>query len=202
MNLRREFTDLWHHAMPAAGSGGIAYSRLIMLAALGLVLVAAGNFLAHPSRSGSAPQAVPAPAAVPPNPTGGYEEQLEAKLTAILAQVKGAGAVAVNVTLESGPNKEYAKNVVKESKTIQEKDSTGGTRTTTEARETEQLTLSKESGADRPVLVREARPVVKGVLVVAAGAADSRVKAELTRAVETVLGIPAYRITVLPQKGR
>lgn len=202
MNLRQELTALLQRTLPPAGSGGIVYSRLIIMAVLGLALVAAGNFLAHPSWSGPAQQAVPPPATVPHSQTDGYEEQLEAKLTAILSQVKGAGTVAVNVTLESGSNKEYAKNMVKESKVIQEKDTAGGTRTTTETRETEQLTMSKENGADRPVMVREARPAVKGVLVVAAGAADSRIKAELTRAVETALGIPQYRITVLPQKGR
>ena len=58
--------------------------------------------------------------------------------------------------------------------------------------------LRQCNGADRPVMVREAKPTIKGVLVIAAGAADSAVKANLTRAVEAGLGIPTYKITVLP----
>jgi stage III sporulation protein AG len=37
-------------------------------------------------------------------------------------------------------------------------------------------------------------------LVIAEGAADSAVKASLTKAVEAGLGLPAYKITVLPQR--
>jgi stage III sporulation protein AG len=114
--------------------------------------------------------------------------------------VKGAGAVAVSVTLENGSAQEYAKNSVKESRTVQERDTAGGVRTTTETKESEQVLLSKENGVDRPVMVREVKPVIKGVLVIAEGAQDSVVKANLTRAVEAGLGVPAYKIQVLPQR--
>ena len=60
--------------------------------------------------------------------------------------------------------------------------------------------MSKESGTDRPVMVRESKPVIKGVLVIADGAHDSLVKANLSKAVETGLGVPPYKITVLPQR--
>lgn len=130
----------------------------------------------------------------------GYEEALEAKLANLLSQVKGAGAVAVSVTLESGTAQEYAKNTVRESRTTQERDTAGGVRTTIETKESEQVLLSRENGTDRPVMVKETKPAVKGVLVIAEGAGDSAVKASLTRAVEAGLGIPPYKITVLPQR--
>jgi stage III sporulation protein AG len=125
---------------------------------------------------------------------------MEAKLANLLSQVKGAGAVAVSITFEGGSTQEYARNTVRESRTIQERDTAGGTRTTTENKENDQVLLSRENGSDRPVMVREIRPAVKGVLVIAEGAADSTVKASLTRAVEAGLGIPPYKITVLPQR--
>ena len=49
-------------------------------------------------------------------------------------------------------------------------------------------------------MVREYKPEIKGVLIVAEGANDSTVKASLTRAVELGLGIAPYKITVLPQR--
>ncbi len=177
---------------------GVINARLIWLGLLGIVLLLIGGvyepLTAKPQPSLAAENTRITPA------VRSYEEMLEGKLSNLLAQIKGAGAVSVNVTLETGGLQEPAKNITKETKTVQEKDNTGGIRTTTETKESEQVLLSKESGADRPVMVREYKPVIKGVLVVAEGAFDSTVKANLTKAVESGLGIPSYKITVLPQR--
>jgi stage III sporulation protein AG len=178
---------------------GVLSPRLVLLGLIGVVLLAAGSLYdaspAQPARP-SVP-AEPARSAAAPR---SYEEALEAKLANLLSQVKGAGAVAVSITFEGGGTQEYARNTVRESRTIQERDTAGGTRTTTENKESDQVLLSRDNGSDRPVMVRETRPAVKGVLVIAEGAADSTVKASLTRAVEAGLGIPPYKITVLPQR--
>lgn len=129
-----------------------------------------------------------------------YEDMLEAKLSNVLSQLKGAGSVVVSITTENGSVQEYAKNVTVDSKTIQEKDTSGGTRTTTENKQTEQILVSRENGIEHPVAVQEIKPLIKGVLVIAEGAYDSTVKANLTKAVETCLGVPAYRVTVLPER--
>lgn len=178
---------------------GVISKRLLALGALGLTLLLAGGLLdtapVKPRLDTPTENNRNAPMQV-----RSYEEALEAKLANLLSQVKGAGAVAVNITLENGLVQEFAKNVVKESRTIQEKDNGGGVRTTQEIKESEQVLLSRENGVDRPVMVREMKPVIKGVLVIAEGAADSAVKANLTRAVEAGLGVPPYKITVLPQR--
>jgi stage III sporulation protein AG len=129
-----------------------------------------------------------------------YEDMLEAKLSNVLSQLRGAGSVVVSITLENGNMQEYAKNVTHDSKVVQEKDTSGGTRTTTETKENQQILVSRENGAEHPVTVQETKPAIKGVLVIAEGAYDSTVKANLTKAVETCLGIPSYRVTVLPER--
>lgn len=173
--------------------------RLVLLGVAGIVLLLAGSlFDAAPKQA-----APPAPAETgrsAPAVSRSYEEALEAKLANALSQVRGAGAVVVNITLENGSVQEFAKNVVKENRTVQEKDTAGGVRTTTETKESEQVLVGKENGVDRPVMVREFKPVVRGVLVIAEGAHDSAVKASLTRAVEAGLGIAPYKISVLPQR--
>ena len=176
---------------------GILSPRLIILGLAGVILLAFGSLYDPAPAKQQAPAAETARSATVAR---SYEEALEAKLANLLSQVKGAGAVAVSITLENGATQEYAKNIVRESRIIQERDTGGGTRTTTENKESEQVLLSRDNGADRPVMVRETKPAVKGVLVIAEGAADSAVKANLTRAVEAGLGLPAYRITVLPQR--
>jgi len=177
---------------------GVINTKLIWLGIIGVILLLAGGVLDNLStkpRAEVAPEVIKS--VLPVNSS--YEEVLEAKLTNILAKVKGAGAVTVNITLENSITQEHAKNIVKESKIIQEKDTSGGIRTTTETKESEQILMGKENGADRPVIAREIKPSIKGVLVTAEGAYDSTVKANLTKAIEAGLGIPPYKITVLAQ---
>jgi len=176
-------------------------AKLVAIGIIGILLVIAGGFF-----DGKTKETLPATplsdtVKVPGNtPQRSVEEALEAKLANLLAQVKGAGSVAVNVTLENSAAADFAKNVTKENKTIQENDNAGGIRTTTESKESEQILMGKENGVDKPVIVRETKPVIKGVLVIAEGATDSTVKSNLTKAVETGLGVAAYKVTVLPQR--
>ena len=180
---------------------GVINMKLIMIALLGVALLVAGGLLnQEPVRNLShsandSLRSAPAPLA-----NRSYEEGLEAKLANLLSQVKGAGSVAVSITLDYSATQEHAKNLVRESKITQEKYNGGGTRTTTETKESDHILMSKESGADKPVMVRETKPVIKGVLVVADGAYDSSVKANLSKAVEVGLGVPPHKITVLPQR--
>lgn len=178
---------------------GTVNLRLITIGVLGVLLIVAGSIIEQPQVQ-SKTDVVPETKSQQPVIVRSYEEALESKLANLLSQVKGAGAVAVSITLESGSTQEHAKNVTRETKVIQEKDTAGGSRTTTETRENEQILVSKENGADRPVMVKETKPLIKGVLVIAEGAYDSTVKANLTRAVEVGIGVPSYKITVLPQR--
>ncbi|WP_425061161.1 hypothetical protein SCACP_19400 [Sporomusa carbonis] len=178
---------------------GVINARLIWLGLTGILLLVIGGVY-EPFSAQPKPNVTVEPAKSAPAVSRSYEEALESKLANLLAQIRGAGAVSVSITLENGGMQEHAKNITKETKTVQEKDNAGGIRTTTETKESEQVLLTKENGADHPVMVRETKPVVKGVLVVAEGASDSTVKANLTKAVELGLGIPSYKITVLPQR--
>lgn len=178
---------------------GVINTKLIWLGTLGVILLLTGGMLDNlVTKPRSEVPAEVSRSILPSN--NSYEETLEAKLANILTKVKGAGAVAVNITLENSSTQEHAKNVVKESKIIQEKDTSGGIRTTTETKNSEQILIGKENGTDRPVIAREIKPIIKGVLVTAEGASDSKVKANLTKAIEAGLGIPSYKITVLTQR--
>lgn len=179
---------------------GALNPRIIWMGVLGVCLLLLGGFW-DTQASKIVPNKTPVPASSDQNAANHtYEEILETKMATVLSKIRGAGMVSVNITLENGNVQEPAKNLVKETKTVQEKDTAGGIRTTTEVKESSQILLSKENGADRPVMVKEVKPTIKGVLIVAEGAYDSDVKANLTKAVEAGLGIPSYKITVLPQR--
>lgn len=177
---------------------GVINTHLIWIGILGVSLLLMGGVFDRQLTNSNSQ--VPAEVVKAPASDHNYEEVVEGKLAHTLSQVKGAGTVVVNITWENSSTQEHAKNVIKESNTIQEKDTAGGVRTTTATKENEQILLGKDNGVDRPVLVREIKPIVKGVLVIAEGAYDSNTKANLTKAVEAGLGIPSYKITVLAQK--
>jgi len=193
-SMAENFKNMW-----VSGSIGKYISfRSLLLGGLGIGLLLIGTMM-KPSVNEQS-QAQPQKTVGVETTTRSYEEIIEGKLANKLSQIQGVGTVMVTITLETGPQQEYVKNIVRESRVIQEKDNAGGTRQTTEKKDNEQVLVSREAGADRPVVARELKPQIKGVLIVAEGAHDSHVKAQLTRAVEAGLGVPSYRITVLPQK--
>lgn len=131
------------------------------------------------------------------------EDQLGKKLCEMLKQVEGAGRVEVSVRLSGSTRSEYAVNATTGKKTTQEKDQSGGTRTTTEDSGSQQLVMNRSgSGGEQPVTEREVAPQIAGVLVVAEGAGDARVKAKIFAAAQVALGVEPQRILVLPMERR
>lgn len=130
----------------------------------------------------------------------GIESSLAAELGGILGQVAGAGQVSVSVSLEAGPEQNYAQNTTIDKSTVEERDTGGGTRVTTDLNNKAEVVFANSGGA--PLVVKETGPVIKGVLVVAEGAKDAEIKAKLSRAVQTVLNLPAHRVVVLPKESR
>ncbi|ABO49597.1 conserved hypothetical protein [Desulforamulus reducens MI-1] len=128
------------------------------------------------------------------------EEYLSGKLCQMLEQIDGAGKVKVTIRLENSTRTEYAINTSTGKKTTQEKDQTGGTRTLTEDTDTGQLVLVTRNGEETPVMSREIAPTVAGVLVVADGANDPRVKAQLFRAAQVSLGVEPQKVIVMAKK--
>jgi len=130
---------------------------------------------------------------------GALEKELENKLQANILQMEGAGKVQVSVSFSTGLKSEYARNQNVTKRTSKETDKTGGTRETTEVTENNQVVMP--SGVSQPVMVMEDRPEVAGVLVIAEGARDPKVREGIHSAVQTLLNIPSARITVVPMGG-
>lgn len=198
------WTERWKKCGAVLRETRLAQPRAVWLGAIGVLLLVCGglfdgSWTAPATRQEQAPQAALPQVAAPAGEAAAEERALEEKLAALLSKVRGAGHVSVSVTLADDGAQRHAANTMKETKTVEEKDTSGGVRTTSESKESVQVLLRKDSGADRPVSVLKTRPRVQGVLVVAEGASDSAVKARLTEAVRTGLGVASHKIEVLPQ---
>lgn len=130
------------------------------------------------------------------------EELLSKKLCNMLRKVEGAGEVEVSVRLSDTTQSEYAVNTTTGKKTTQERDQSGGTRLTTEDNNSNQLVMNRSGQGEQPVVEREVAPHVAGVLVVAEGAGNAKVKAMLFQATEVAMGIEPQKILILPRERR
>ncbi|ASJ53291.1 stage III sporulation protein AG [Brevibacillus formosus] len=130
-----------------------------------------------------------------------YENIYETQLRDILASVVGVGEVEVMVNLESTPELVVEKNRNIRSSTNQEMDKEKATRNQNDQSRDEQVVIVQGGKQDAPVIVKTLKPKIRGVLVVAKGADNIQVKAWITEAVQKVLDVPAYKISILPKKG-
>jgi len=128
-----------------------------------------------------------------------YSGYLEKKLTDILGKLKGVGKVNVMVTLENTQEKITATNTTKVTENTLENDSEGGTR---EVHREDLTVQAVTKGNDGSLLVvKEIKPTVQGVIVVAEGAEDPVIKEILYEAVKTVLGVKGNKVQVYSSKG-
>lgn len=125
-----------------------------------------------------------------------YSIFLENKLVKILSQLNGVGDVHVMITLEDSLEKVPAMNQTKTIETTNEIDSEGGKREIIREDETTQIVnLSNDV-----VILKEVKPNIKGVIVIAEGAEKPVILENIYEAVKTVLGISANKVQVFSSK--
>lgn len=171
---------------------------LVTLIAIGLAFIYLGKGSENPVQSMQVKSAATTESS-PSTKIGALEKELENKLQSNILQMEGVGKVQVSVTFATGLKSEFARNQNVTRRTSKETDKTGGTRETTEVTEDNQVVMP--NGSAQPVMVMEDRPEVAGVLIIAEGAQDPKVREGIHTAVRTLLDIPSARITVVPMEG-
>ena len=101
-----------------------------------------------------------------------YAKNMETRLSEVLSKIDGAGKVSVMINFESGV----------EIVPAMETDSNDNTK----------IVLV----GGKPIIITEIQPKVSGVIIVAEGASNIKVKLELYKAVQTLLGIEQNTIEI------
>jgi stage III sporulation protein AG len=123
------------------------------------------------------------------------ETTLESRLEDILSTVLGAGRVRVLITYSTAGER-VAATVSTMDESVSET-SGGATATRSEqSREMKQPATISVDGGQSPIILVEKEPEIRGVLVVAEGAADPTVRLSLQRAVQAVTGVSLSCIEV------
>jgi stage III sporulation protein AG len=126
------------------------------------------------------------------------KDTVERRVEDILSKVSGAGKVDVMVTYVSGNEQVPAYDTKNTQNNTQEKDSSGGVRQSTQSdAESSPAFQNEQGGGQKPIIIMEKLPQVKGVVVVADGANNDEVKQNLRKAIQVLMGISTERILVL-----
>lgn len=130
------------------------------------------------------------------------EEREEERLERKLSVIDGAGMVEVLITYRAGRETIVAKHTVESSTDTEEADAEGGVRNVLQqSKEIQPVIIDGRDGRE-PMILKVLTPEVKGVIVIAEGARDVRVRMELLRAVRTVLEVNANQVEVFVMKQR
>jgi len=180
---------------------------LLILALIGIVLISAGNLFTVGNRTNTIKTVVEqTELSVPAKEFGDSQNEtaLEERLQACLSQIAGVGDVEVMILLASGPEFRYAVNTNTDKRTVEEKENAGRSQLTTEYNEQGQLVMARspQDNSEKPVVTSEIKPKVQGVLVVAEGAVDLRIRTIISEAVQTLLKISACQVSVFPKESR
>ncbi len=124
------------------------------------------------------------------------EEVVERRLKQILEKIKGSGEVEVMIVFEMSSEIVPASNIVETNDTTEEKDANGGIRTVKSQNLTENIVVSNDNNGNKPLVLKEVKPKVRGVIVVAEGADNMGVKKQLYDAVKTVLQVSGDRVQI------
>lgn len=125
-----------------------------------------------------------------------YEQQMEARVKEILSHVEGVGKVDVMIVLKSSEEKVLRVDTSSTSSSTQETDSSGGSRKI-ENRELAENTILSGSGENAPIIEKELKPVISGVVISAGGGGSPKVKAEISEAMEALFDVPPHKVKVL-----
>jgi len=128
------------------------------------------------------------------------EAGTEKRLQEILSCIRGAGKVEVMITYETG--KEIVTAMTTNTNTSSSETRSGSdTSLSSQVNETSQPATHSGASGSEPIVLYEKEPEIRGVIVVAEGAADVSVRLDLQRAVCAVLNVPISAVEVFERIG-
>lgn len=120
-----------------------------------------------------------------------YCNQLENKLVDVLGCINGVGEISVMVTVESSPEIKLATSTDERTNTTN-----NGSGVVTNNTVVSDPVIIGSSGQNNPIVLSEMSPQITGVIVVAKGAKDVKVRLNLLQAVEALLNVPTENIQI------
>lgn len=130
-----------------------------------------------------------------------YAARWEEKLEENLRCVEGAGKVRVLINLKESEEQILARDGREESSDTVEEDAAGGSRHVSESRTDKAVIRTvDERGQNVPLVVKTVSPSVEGVVVIAQGADQARVRRDIIEAIQVLFDVDMNRISIIKMK--
>jgi stage III sporulation protein AG len=129
-----------------------------------------------------------------------YEQRYENELKEALEAIIGVNNVTAMINLDTTEVSVYEKSITNQKQKTEETDNEGGKRITEDISKNEQLEILRKGDQEEPILVKKLKPTIRGVLIVAEGAENIKVKQKIVEAVTRVLDVPIHKVSVQPKK--
>ncbi|MBR6033932.1 MAG: hypothetical protein IKP28_04265 [Clostridia bacterium] len=128
--------------------------------------------------------------------TSKTQDSLEDKLKNILSKIEGVGNVDVLVTYSTTSETVAMYNENQKESSTEETDTGGGTRKITETDNSKEIVFKDENGYKIPVTTKTILPKLEGAIIIAQGAKNADIKANIIQAVEAATGLATHKIQV------
>lgn len=129
------------------------------------------------------------------------KDEIERKLEDILEKIDGAGDVKVMITYQDSGTQVVEKDKNTSENSLEESDSTGGVRSTKEQQLQESTEYEEADAGNTPFVSKELLPKVEGILIVASGGDNQKVKQNISEAVLALFQVEAHRIKIVKMSG-
>ena len=129
------------------------------------------------------------------------KDEIERKLEDILEKINGAGDVKVMITYQDSGTQVVEKDKNTSENSLEESGSTGGVRSTKEQQLQESTVYEEADAGNTPFVSKELLPKVEGLLIVASGGDNQKVKQNISEAVLALFQVEAHRIKIVKMSG-
>ena len=130
-----------------------------------------------------------------------YEKLLEQRIRELLKSVDGVGEADVMVVLKSSEERIWHVDKSSTSSVTEENGAgSGSSRITREENQSESTVIDGKSQS--PVMEKEVKPEISGVVISADGGGSAVIRAEISGAMEALLGLSANKIKVMKRAAK
>ena len=114
--------------------------------------------------------------------------------------MNGVGDVDVMIHFENGEKKVPAYDNSAQKSTTEETDNQGGKRVNNQNTDNSKVVMTTKDGKNEPFILTTIKPRIVGIVVVAEGAQDSKIKYEIEQAVSKLYNLSLDKVNVYSMK--
>ena len=156
---------------------------VFILAVVGVILLVLSEFIEVEEKETEVTQ---------PADSFEYTQMIEGKLENIISEIEGAGQANVMVTLDTGEENVYARQVKSDEEKNENKDSL--------QYEYEYIVIKSGASHEGGMLLKVVQPNIRGVAIVCEGGDNAAVRENIINTVSAVLDINTNKISVCKRK--